>query len=206
MSAHFPLIGILASILLLLLAATYYPGGTAQSPSTVGYNWAQNFISTLFSPTAFNGAANPARRVAIPAWFVLCFSVALIFRNISRKGTSKFQKKAIEIGGVGAAVYAFLVVTPMHNLLVTISLLFFIPAVLAVLHLLYVEHQMKLLWAGVICFILLTISAAMYYGNALWSLLPVAQKLTVALYLGWLVALQYASSGKRYFRKPGTSR
>jgi len=191
MRAHFPLIGIFTSILVLLLAATYYPGGTAESPETVGYNWAHNFISTLFAPTALNGAANPARRIAIPGWFIFCLSIAVMFRNISRKGKSRFQKKAIEIGGIGAAIYAFLVVTPMHNLLVTLALLFFVTAVLAVLHLLYVERRLRLLGAGIVCFAFLIASATMYYGNAFWSLLPAAQKLTFTLYLAWLLVIQY---------------
>jgi hypothetical protein len=122
MRVHFPLIGILSSILLLMLATTYYPGGTKESRDTVGYNWAHNFISTLFAPTALNGVANPARPFASPGWFIFCFSIAVMFRNLSKKGKSTFQKKAIEIGGIGAAIYAFLVVTPMHNLLATLAL------------------------------------------------------------------------------------
>src|SRR5689334_18209223 len=117
---HLPLIGILVSVLLFVLATKYYPGGTTESAETVGYEWGRNYICTLFWPTALNGAANPARRFAIPAWFFLCLSIAIIFRNIARHSNSKFQKKVIEIGGIGAAMYAFLVVTPMHDLLVTI--------------------------------------------------------------------------------------
>ena len=79
----------------------------------------------------------------------------------------------------------------MHNLLVTLALLFFVTAVLAVLHVLYVERQLRLLCAGIICFAFLIASAAMYYGNAFWNLLPMAQKLTFTLYLAWLLVIQY---------------
>ena len=148
MKIHLPLTGILVSVLLFLLAATYYPGGTTESAQTVGYDWGHNYICTLFWPTALNGAANPARRFAIPAWFILCLSIAAIFSNISRHGNSKFRNKVIQIGGIGAAIYAFLVVTPMHDLLVTLALLFFVTAVLAVLHLLYVEQQLEAILGG----------------------------------------------------------
>lgn len=188
---HLPLIGILTSVFLFVLSAAQYPGGTSNSANSVGYDWAHNFISTLFAASALNGAENPARRIAIPAWLIFCVSIGALFEMISRKGSSKFHKKAIEIGGIGSAIYAFLVITPMHDVLVSIALLFFLTAVLATVHLLYIERHMRLFCAGMICLALLLISAAMYYGNVFFGMLPVAQKLTFASCVGWLLALNY---------------
>jgi hypothetical protein len=56
---------------------------------------------------------------------VFCTSIGVLFRNISSKVKSRFHRKTIEIGGIGTAIYAFLVITPMHDLLVSIALLFF---------------------------------------------------------------------------------
>jgi hypothetical protein len=188
---HLPLIGILVSVVLFALSGSYYPGGTSDSPDSAGYDWSRNFISTLFAPIALNGAANPARRLAIPAMLVFCISIGVLFRNISRKVKSRFHRKTIEIGGIGTAIYAFLVVTPMHDLLVSIALLFFLVAVLATLHLLYVEGHMGLFYSGITCLTLLLSSAVMYYGHVLFGVLPVAQKLTFAVSVGWLLALHY---------------
>ena len=190
--SHLPLIAILVSVVLFALSGSYYPGGTSDSPDSVGYDWSRNFISTLFAPIALNGAANPARRFAIPAMLVFCASLGVLFRNISRKVKSRFHRKTIEIGGIGTAIYAFLVVTPMHDLLVSIALLFFLVAVLATLHLLYVEGYMRLFYSGITCLTLLLSSAVMYYGHVLFGVLPVAQKLTFVVSVGWLLALHYA--------------
>src|SRR5262245_13413260 len=134
--SHLPLIGILVSVVLLALSASYYPGGSYDSPDSVGYDWSRNFISTLFAPIALNGAANPARRLAIPAMLVFCVSIGVLFRNISRKAKSRLHRKAIEIGGIGTAIYAFLVVKTMHDILVSIAFVFFMVSVMVTLHLL----------------------------------------------------------------------
>ncbi len=117
--SHLPLLGIVISVCLFFVATTYYPGGTADSATSVGYDWAHNFISSLFAAKALNGAANPARLFAIPAMLVLCVSIGALFKSISNKSTSKIHRKTIEISGIGATVYAFLVVTPMHNVMVS---------------------------------------------------------------------------------------
>jgi hypothetical protein len=190
---HLPLIGIVVAVGLFLVAATYYPGGTTDSATTVGYDWTRNFISSLFAPTALNGAANTARRVAIPAMFVLCASTGAMFKSISNKGTTKTQRKAIEIGGIGAAVYFFLVVTPMHNLMINIGLPFALVAQLAILHLLYATRRWGLFWVGIVSILLLLLSAAMYYEHLFFDLLPVVQKVGLVAPLGWLVAVHYAT-------------
>lgn len=192
-SRHLPPIGIAVSVCLFLVAARYYPGGTTESATTVGYDWTRNFISSLFAPTALNGAANTARRVAIPAMFVLCLSAGAMFKSISNKGTSKIQRKAIEIGGIGAAVYFFLVVTPMHNLMINIGLPLALVAQLATLHLLYVLRRFRLFWVGIVAILLLLASAAMYYEHLFFDLLPVVQKIGLLAPLGWLVAVHYAT-------------
>jgi hypothetical protein len=188
---HAPLVGILVSVLLFTVAMAFYPGGTSFSANTVGYDWSRNFLSSLFQPQAWNGSPNPARWFAIPAMFLLCLSYGFIFRCVSRRGRSKFQRKAIEIGGIGSAVYTFLVVTPMHDLMITISLFFFVAAVLGTLHLLYVERHTFLFAAGLTCLAVLLISTGMYYGNVLYEALPVAQKLTFVSLVVWVLALHY---------------
>jgi hypothetical protein len=176
-----PLPGVLISLALFAWAASHYPGG---------YDWANHFISTLFAPTTATGVPNTARFLAIAAMLVFCVSVAILFVVLSRRTGSLVHRKTLEIGGIGSMVYAFLVVTPMHDLLVSISLLFFIPAMLAAIHLMYVERRFTLFWVGLMCLGVLLVTATMYYGNLHWHLLPLAQKATFVACIGWLLTLQ----------------
>jgi hypothetical protein len=50
---------------------------------------------------------------------------------------------------------------------------------------------MGLFYSGITCLTLLLSSAVMYYGHVLFGVLPVAQKLTFAVSVGWLLALHY---------------
>ncbi len=181
-----------ASIGFFVLAAANYPGGTYYSRTTVGYDWAHNFISSLFLPVALNGAVSSARTYAIPAMLFLSLSLGLVFWHIASKITSKRHKLTIEIGGIGFSVYTFLAITPMHDLMVTISLWFFLAAILALLHYLLVEGAMHFFVAGLICFALLMISAVMYFGNIRFDLLPIMQKFSFMVSATWLFAMYYS--------------
>src|SRR5437763_14389051 len=148
------------------MAASRYPGG---------YDWTRDFISTLFAPSTATGAANGARSVAVLAMFVFCVSVAVLFKFVSRRARGRALGKTLEIGGIGSMVYAFLVVTPMHDLLVGIALLFFVPAMLAALGLAYLEGRLALFWSGLLGLGLLLASATVYSDPTLWHLLARAQ-------------------------------
>lgn len=190
-----PLVGILFAICLFVVAAAYYPGGTVESADSAGYDWTRHFISTLFAKTALNGAANPSRYFAIPAMLILCVSISLLFKSASMKSPSKSIRSTIEIGGIGSMVYAFLsVTTPMHDVLVSVALLFFVVAFVATLRMLHGAGQNKLAFSGVICLLSLAVSAAVYYGNVFWFVLPVAQKLAFGLNTGWLLVLHMTGS------------
>ena len=168
----------------MVAAATDYPGG---------YDWTRDFVSTLFASTTPQGIQNPARYFAIPAAFVLCVGVGVMSKMISVRLGSPIHATTLEIGGIGSMVYAFLAVTtPLHDLLVSLSLAFFLAALFATMHFLFTRRERVLLSAGVVCFAMLTGSAVSYYGNVYFSLLAVGQKLTFAACMGWLVALYFA--------------
>jgi hypothetical protein len=184
----------IASVALMVFAAARYPGGTTFANHSAGFDWSRNFISALFQPTALNGAANPARYPAIFTMLAFCLSVGYAFWRISRATVSVRHRKMIEIGGVGSMVYALLAVTPMHNLMVDIALLFYLVALLAMMHCLYVERAMRLFTIGAICNALLLLSAVIYYGNVVYWLLPVLQKLTYISCSGWVLAVYYGKT------------
>jgi hypothetical protein len=183
--AHLPLVGVLTSLFLFALATARYPGG---------YDWANHSISALFQPRALNGAENPARHLAVLAVFIFCVSMGVVFKTVSNRGRSRFHRKTIEIAGIGSMVYGFLVVTPMHDLLVSVGLVFFVTAMLATLHMLYLERNFGMLYAGFACLALSLSNAVMYYGNLLFGFLPIVQKIALAMWVSWLIALQFAES------------
>jgi hypothetical protein len=188
---HWPLIGMTISLCLFVAAAARYPGGTTFSAHSLGYDWSRNFISSLFRPTAINGDPNPARFFAIPGLAFYCLSLAFIYWNLASHVSSGGHRKMIQIAGVGSAVYAMFIATPMHDLMVTISLLFSFTVTGALLHVLYIQKKAGLLVGGLFALLLCLAAVVMYYGNMFWELLPIVQKSTYLASVAWLLALYY---------------
>jgi hypothetical protein len=189
---HLPTFGIAAALALIAVAASRYPGGTTDSATTVGYSWAHNFISALFGDRALNGAPNPVRLVATVAMFVLCVSIAIVFQRLSTRFPSQRRRKTIQIAGIGTAVYSFLIVTRMHDLMVDIGLLFTFVAILATTQGLYIARRRFLFVWGAGCFSLTAAAATMYYGHLFYEFLPVVQKVTLISSIAWLLCAYYA--------------
>ncbi len=167
------------------------PGGTHLAADTVGYRWSENFLCALFSPQALNGADNAARSLAIGALLLLCVCLGVVFFLISRSTTSRLHRSAIEIGGIGTAVYSMFVVTPMHDLVVSIGFVFGLVALVAVGHLMWRERRRGLLLWGVAVLVLKVASAVSYYGNVAYDWLPVLQKVGIVVGLSWVLAVYY---------------
>jgi hypothetical protein len=191
MNKHWPLLGAFCSLTLFLIAAHFYPGGTVASAQTVGYDWANNTISALFQPNALNGETNPARYFAITAMLVYCLSLIIIFRKVSKNSISKVHQKTIQIAGIGFALYAFLIVTPMHNLMVSISLVFFLVTVISMLHNLFLQKKILLLIMGIVCVSIPLINATLYYGDFIYEILPAVQKTGAVACAVWFILVYY---------------
>ena len=192
LKTHLPAIGIAAALVCFGVAAGSYPGGTTDSPNTVGYSWTSNFLSSLFGPRALNGAPNGARFFAITAMVFVCMSLAFAFWRISRRVRSRVHAKTIEIAGIGTAIYSCLVDTPMHDLMVTIGLVFTMVALLATTHALYIERRWVLFVWGATGIALGIVSAVMYYGHVWYGFLPVVQKVSLLACISWLLCTYYA--------------
>jgi len=161
------------------------------SAQTVGYDWVNNTISALFQPNALNGDTNPARYFAITAMLVYCLTLVFIFRIVAKNSISKFHRKTIEIAGIGFAVYAFLIVTPMHNLMVSIALVFFLVTVVSMLHNLYLQKNIPLLIMGIVCISIPLINATLYYGDFIYEILPAVQKTGSLACAVWFILVYY---------------
>lgn len=180
-----PLVGVLASTVIFAVAAARYPGG---------YDWINQSISSLFQPETLRGAPNTARPLAALAVVIFAASMAVVFHTISTRGPTRFHSKTIRIAGINAMVYTALVVTPMHDVLVALALIFFVTTMVTIFHRLYVERRVGMLGAGVVCLGMTLTNATMYYGDVFYGFLPIAQKLAHAAWVVWLFGLYLRDS------------
>jgi hypothetical protein len=184
-------IGIVISLLLLLVATLYYPGGSQYDSNSIGYDWKHNYLSNLFSDKAVNGSHNASRPWAVSGMLFLCFSFALFFIDFSKKISPQGAAKVIRYCGVGAMVFAFLAVTPYHDTMVTIA------STLALVSMFYITvfvfrarlHLITTL--SIVCLLVSYACNYLYYTRSHLELLPVLQKLSLIISIAWILALQY---------------
>lgn len=188
---HLILLGIAISLLLLVVAALHYPGGSQYDKNSIGYDWKNNYLSNLFSERAVNGSDNSSRPWAISGMLLLCGSFALFFIEFSKKISAKGPANIIRYCGAGAMVFGFLAVTPYHDTVITIA------SALALVSMFYITvfifksklHLLKVL--SVVCLLISYACNYVYYTRSYIAVLPLLQKLALIITIIWFLSLQY---------------
>ena len=185
------LFGISSSLLLLLIATLHYPGGSQHDKNAIGFDWKNNYLTNLFAEKAVNGSANEARLWAIIGMFFLCVSLALFFIKFSKKIPQKGAANIIRYCGVGAMPFAFLAVTPYHDIMIIIAIT---PALISIFYCTVFIVKSKLYLATTLSIVYLLFfysSNFIYYTNTYVEFLPIFQKATLALTIIWTLSLEY---------------
>lgn len=111
----------------------------------------------------------------------------------------------VRIGGIGSAVYSAFTVTPLHDLVVSVSLLFLLVAIVTLL-LALSQAPKKAPWiTGLGCLIVLIATATSYYTGALNSLLPWGQRISFGMLTVWLVALDWSLASELRAELPASA-
>ena len=171
------LISMVISAILILMAAMVYPGGSLPDKNSIGFDWTKNFISNLFAAKAINGADNPSRIWSIIGMAFHSLGYGLFFINMSKKIPSRHATSALKSIGLVNILFNFLITTPMHDSMVTIS------STLTLIGLFYITvfilktklHLIK--FCCILC--LITFYFTLYlYGSGNWGLLAIMQKIS----------------------------
>lgn len=201
---HAVLLGISISVFLLLWAMQVYPGGSLSDKDSVGFVWSKNFISNLFAAKAVNGSDNPSRLWADAGMIFLSASFALFFIGFSKRIPHTRAAKVIKYLGSGGMLFTFLIVTPLHDLMVTIS------ATLFLLSMFYItvfilKSRLHLFKVLCILYLLFFYYTLYIYGSGDYSFLPIAQKIVFVSTIVLVLGLEYFTR-KEDFEHLGTAR
>ncbi|MEQ1935390.1 MAG: DUF998 domain-containing protein [Fimbriimonadaceae bacterium] len=177
---YIPIVGVVLALGLFVIAVFQYAGDV---------HWTRVTASMLCAKFLPDGSPNPGRALPITALFIHCASMALLFHFLSKDAETRWQRDAIQIGGIGSQVYSFLTVTPIHNLMVNITLVFTIVAMAAVTRMLHHKHHYRLAIFGVVCLVVTLSSVSLYYADAYTELWGVLQRLNFTLTTAWLFAV-----------------
>ena len=184
---HSVLIGLTISLIFLAIAISIYPGGTYQDKNSIGFNWTKNYICNLFEAKALNGSQNASRLWAYFGMFFYSISCTIFFVNMSKKIPDKAFKNIIKYTGILTMPFTFLIITPLHDLMLNISSFLFWNCIVAITVFIFMTklHFFKIY--NIIC-ILIFIYAVYIHTSSNWDLLPIIAKVnsisTILLILG----------------------
>ncbi len=186
----FPTIGILLYIALYIFSASLYPGGSQADLNAKGFDWINNYWCNLLNVEAMNGALNPARPFAMAAMIILCFSMALFFYLFPKFFfVSKFWKTTTQVSGGLAMTFAVLIFTDYHDVMTSLASIFGLFALIGIFVGLIKNKSTGYLLAGGFCIFLIAVNNYIYYSKQFLVALPLIQKITFAIMLVWVMAL-----------------
>ena len=110
------LICMIISVILIVIAALAYPGGSLLDKNSVGFGWSKNFISNLFEAKAINGSENPGRIWAILGMAFQSVGYGVFFINMSKKISLRVWANVLKYIGFANFLFIFLIATPYHDL------------------------------------------------------------------------------------------
>ena len=181
-----PFIGSLLFIILYIIAALLYPGGSGTDKTAIGYSWTNNYWCNLLSEKAINGQTNTARPVAVIAMFILCLSLSIfwiLFPALTH--LKKYHRLLIQVAGTVSMLASFLLLTGIdHDLAINTSSAVGLIAMTGTLIALY---QLKWKWLfaiGLFDLLLVALNNYLYHSNKMMYL-PLVQKFSFLSFLVW---------------------
>ena len=193
------LIGLLISIVLLLLAGLYYPGGNPKNSHAIGYNWSENYISNLLEYKAVNGMENKARPFGVMGVVLLGLSSGLAFIRLAQKVASKKYSIVIKYLGILLMLLSALITIPsLHNAMVTMSSIATLLLVFYVTILLVKSNLKVLKIMSILLLIIFYGAAFMYFTKTGLDYLPLIQKTIHILQIIWILGLDFKTTQKDF--------
>lgn len=183
-------------LLLYFVAAFLYSGGSQTDINSTQFSWLHNYWCDLIWPTDYREAPNRASWVAIPAMFLLCIGVGVLFYQFPKYyATTPFYTYSIRFFGIGAMLLAALLFTSLHDIVIPLASLCGVIALIGIFIVLYQSGASFLFYFGLFSLFLLVLNNLIYYSGSTTALyyLPLLQKISVFIILMWIIAVDLLS-------------
>ena len=193
------LICIVISVILTVIATFVYPGGSFLDKDSTGFDWTKNFISNLFAAKAINGLNNTSRIWAIIGMAFNSVGYGLFFINMSKKITERTAATVLKLIGFGNVLFSFLIVTPLHDMMVTTSSTLFLIGLFYITVFILKTKLHVFKFACIICLLIFYYTLFLYgYGN--WGLLAIMQKVSFISSILLVLGIEYFTKQEDFIR------
>ena len=183
-----PIFGSLLFIILYIIGAYLYPGGSETDNSSVGFSWTTNYWCNLLHENAINGQPNSAKPFAISGMLILGFALSTFWLVFPKHLiTKKYFRLTIQVSGIAAMLSSLLLLTNVnHDLIVNIASSLGFIATLGTLVCLYQTKWYRLGIFGLLNILLVGLNNYLYNTEGMMIYLPVVQKISFLSFLVWI--------------------
>lgn len=188
-----PLSAMALFVLLYVLAASGYPGGSWAHPGQAGFSWRHNYLCDLLDTRAVNGALNTGRYWARASLAVLCLGLAWLWYHLPglTRGSRGF-KRLLRYSGLAALGTTVFLSAGTHDLTVRIAGAFGLVGMGCLLAGLWRRGRRALGLFGGWCLGIFLLNYAIYESGEFLHALPLIQKITFASFLAWFAWMDLA--------------
>ena len=187
---HLVIIGIVISLIFIIIAISSYPGGTYQDKNSIGFDWTRNYFSNLFETKAINGSQNSSIIYAYIGVLFYAISCTVFFVNMSKKIPEKNVASFIKYTGILTMPFTFLVITPLHDVMLIISNFLFWTCIIVITVFVLKTRLHFLKLYCIICLLIFYYAVYIHASNN-WDLLPIIQKVNNASSILLIIGLEY---------------
>ena len=185
-----PLAGMGIFVVLYVLAAINYPGGSWMVLDQEGFSFWNNYLCDLLDLYAINGDLNPARFFARGSLAVLCVSLILLWYYLPGLFSNKSTNLIVMwLAGILALAITMSLTSGTHDITVRIAGFFGVIAFISCFVELYKAKYFSLLILGIICLLIFLGNYYIYETGTMIRSLPVIQKVTFICYILWFAFL-----------------
>lgn len=182
-----PAMGAVLFLVLYVVAAQYYPGGSQADKAARGFHWVHNYWCNLLNERGVNGELSASRPIALAAMAVLCVTMgffAWIFPM--QVPFNRNVRVLVQVSGIVGMVLAMFIFTEMHDLLINISCLLGVISAVGTMVGLRKLRWGFLFWLGILNMVMVVVNNVLYHYKPWIVALPVVQKITFLMFLGWV--------------------
>lgn len=187
-----PVIGIVLFIVLYVIAARFYPGGSNADLLHEGFDWLNNYWCDLIARYGKNGVLNAARPIALTAMIIL-FSSLSVFWFLLPNYFHETRLGRLLIGYIGMSAMFILVFifTTHHDTIIFIGGSLSSVPFIGTLRELYRSSWRSLFRLGCFCLALILLNFYSYLSGWLIAFLPLLQKITLLFFLAWVLLINW---------------
>ncbi len=181
-----PLVGMVLFVVLYVLAAIDYPGGSWIVREQEGFSFWNNYLCDLLDFKAINGELNTARFLARSSLGILCTSLILLWYYLPALFLKKNTNLVVMwLAGILALLTTMFLAAGTHDIIVRIAGFFAVVAFISCFIELYKANYLSLLFWGIVCLLIFLVNYYIYETGIFIRSLPVVQKVTFICFIVW---------------------